>query len=70
MPEVREVEDLDGGPSYPVITGEYSDAPAWRRHPVVPGTKVAKPSPVFSKLDPSVVEEELDRLRPGPGADV
>ena len=64
MPEIREVEDLDGGPGYPILTGEYSGFPAWQRRPVVPGTPVAKPVPVFTKLDPSVVEEELARLRP------
>jgi methionyl-tRNA synthetase len=62
MPEIREVEDLDGGAPYPILTGEYSDAPAWERRPVVPGTKVEKPVPVFTKLDPSVVDEELARL--------
>jgi methionyl-tRNA synthetase len=62
MPEIREVEDLDGGPSYPILTGEYSGFPAWARRPVVPGTKVEKPVPVFTKLDPSVVDEELARL--------
>jgi methionyl-tRNA synthetase len=63
MPEIREVEDLDGGAPYPVITGDYSGAPAWGRRPVVAGTPVAKPSPVFTKLDASVVDEELARLR-------
>ena len=29
---------------------------------MVPGTPVAKPTPVFTKLDPGVVEEELARL--------
>ena len=62
MPEIREVEDLDGGPSYPILTGEYSGFPAWARRPVVPGTKVDKPAPVFTKLDPSIVDEELARL--------
>jgi methionyl-tRNA synthetase len=62
MPEIREVEDLDGGPSYPILTGEYSSAPAWRRRPVTVGAPVAKPTPVFTKLDPSVVDEELARL--------
>jgi methionyl-tRNA synthetase len=62
MPEIREVEDLDGGPSYPILTGEYSAAPAWRRRPVTVGAPVAKPTPVFTKLDPSVVDEELARL--------
>jgi methionyl-tRNA synthetase len=62
MPQVREVEDLDGGPGYPVITGDYSGAPAWARRPVVVGTAVAPPTPVFTKLDPSVVDDELARL--------
>jgi methionyl-tRNA synthetase len=62
MPEIREVEDLDGGPPYPIITGEYSTAPAWRRRPVTVGSPVATPTPVFTKLDPSVVDEELARL--------
>ena len=63
MPEIREVEDLDGGDPYPVITGEYSEFPAWSQRPVTPGTPIAKPSPIFQKLDESVVEEELARLR-------
>ena len=29
---------------------------------IVPGTPVAEPTPIFSKLDPDVVEEELARL--------
>jgi methionyl-tRNA synthetase len=62
MPRVVEVDDLDGGAPYPIITGEYSDTPRWARRPVVPGTPVEKPTPVFRKLDPAVVDEELDRL--------
>ncbi len=62
MPRIDEVEDLDGGDPYPVITGDYTDAPAWRRHPIAVGTPVAKPTPVFTKLDVSVVDEELARL--------
>ncbi|MDT0166516.1 methionine--tRNA ligase [Actinotalea sp. AC32] len=62
MPRIEEVEDLDGGASYPIITGEYSDATPWRRRPLVPGTPVGKPVPVFTKLDAAVVEEELARL--------
>ncbi len=62
MPRIEEVEDLDGGPGYPVITGDYTTARAWGRRPVVPGTPVAKPTPVFTKLDVSVVDEELARL--------
>lgn len=62
MPAVHEVDDLDGGPGYPIITGDYTGAPAWARRPVVVGTPVAKPAPVFTKLDPSVVDDELARL--------
>src|SRR5215218_4541750 len=65
MPEIREVEDLDGGPSYPTLTGDYSAFPRWESVPVVPGTPIAKPVPVFTKLDPSVVDEELARLSGG-----
>jgi methionyl-tRNA synthetase len=63
MPEVREVDDLDGGADYPVIMGDYSSPPPWSSRPVVPGTPVGPPTPVFAKLDESVVEEELARLR-------
>ena len=62
MPRIEEAEDLDGGAGYPVITGDYSGAPRWGRRPLVAGVPVAKPTPVFTKLDVSVVEEELARL--------
>ncbi|HEX5769345.1 MAG TPA: methionine--tRNA ligase [Nocardioidaceae bacterium] len=65
LPRIEEVEDLDGGPSYPVITGEYSHTPRWARVPIVPGTKIEKPAPVFTKLDTAVVDEELKRLEEG-----
>ena len=62
LPRIVEADDLDGGPGYPVITGDYGSARAWGRTPVVVGTPVGKPTPVFTKLDPSVVDEELARL--------
>jgi methionyl-tRNA synthetase len=62
MPRIEEVDDLDGGPGYPIITGEYSGTPGWRRHLIEPGRPVDKPDPVFTKLDPSVVGDELSRL--------
>lgn len=62
MPVVEEVDDLDGGAAYPIITGEYSGFPAWERRPVVVGTPVEKPTPIFRKLDVAVVEDELARL--------
>ncbi len=61
MPRIDEVDE-DGGPSYPVITGDYSVAARWGSQPIAPGTPLAAPVPLFTKLDPSVVEEELARL--------
>lgn len=62
MPRLEDVEDLDGGPGYPIITGDYSDVPAWEHRAVQVGAPVAKPVPIFTKLDPSVIGEELGRL--------
>ncbi|MDQ3485641.1 MAG: methionine--tRNA ligase [Actinomycetota bacterium] len=62
MPRIDEVDDLDGGPAYPIITGDYTATPAWERRPVVVGAAIAKPTPVFTKLDPAIVGEELARL--------
>ncbi len=62
MPVIEEVADLDGGPSYPILTGDYSSTPSWERREITVGTPIGKPVPVFTKLDPSVVDEELARL--------
>jgi methionyl-tRNA synthetase len=69
MPRVDEVADLDDGHPYPVITGEYSSTPSWESRPVRVGAPVSKPTPVFQKLDESVVEEELKRLQGDADAD-
>jgi methionyl-tRNA synthetase len=62
MPRIDEVDE-DGGPSYPVITGDYQVAAArWDSAPIRPGTPLAAPVPLFAKLDTSVVDEELARL--------
>ncbi len=63
-PEIREVTDLDD-PSrqYPIITGDYGQGPLWASSPIDAGTPLAKPAPVFTKLDDSIVAEELERLR-------
>ncbi|MDO5723731.1 MAG: methionine--tRNA ligase [Flaviflexus sp.] len=63
LPVIEEVEDLDGGDPYPIITGDYTNLRPWASVEVVVGTPIAKPKPVFTKLDPEVVEEELARLR-------
>lgn len=63
MPRIEQVTDLDDDRrTYPVITGDYSATPRWERAAITPGTPVAKPTPVFVKLDPSVVEEERERM--------
>ena len=70
MPEIREAAELDpevlpeafaGRTGYPIIAGDYSTAPTWGRHEVVIGTPVAKPRPVFIKLDEAIVDQELAR---------
>src|SRR4051812_11658515 len=68
-PEIREVTDLDEGLPYPVITGPYNEGQAvWASTPLPPpGTPLAPPKPVFTKLDPSIVEDELRRLEGGEG---
>jgi methionyl-tRNA synthetase len=66
MPRLDTVQGLDAedaGRSYPVITGDYTSTPPWESVPVVVGTPIAKSSGVFVKLDESVVEDELQRLR-------
>jgi methionyl-tRNA synthetase len=62
MPAINEVSDLDGGPGYPIITGEYTVGSRWESVPVAVGRRLAAPKPVFRKLDPSIVKEELARL--------
>ncbi|MGP9614954.1 methionine--tRNA ligase [Brachybacterium sp. AOP42-B2-9] len=68
MPRIDEVEDLDGGPGYPIITGDYTDVPVWGHHPVGVGQRVVKPTPIFVKLDPTTAAEELERLEAAAGA--
>ncbi|WP_433245733.1 methionine--tRNA ligase [Streptosporangium sp. CA-135522] len=60
MPEIHEVEE--GDRSYPIITGSYEGAARWEPMPIKAGTPLAPPTPLFTKLDPKIVEEELARL--------
>jgi methionyl-tRNA synthetase len=67
MPRIEEVDELDpdngaGLVSYPVITGDYTATPRWESRPVSVGARIEKPTPVFTKLDPAVVDEELARV--------
>src|SRR5690242_488932 len=66
-PRVDEVSE-EGGEEYPVITGDYGAAVVaarWEHVPVKPGTPLAAPAPLFTKLDPAVADEELARLEQG-----
>jgi methionyl-tRNA synthetase len=60
-PRVVQVDEA-GGPSYPVITGTYDGAARWASVPLRAGTPLAAPTPLFTKLDTSVVDSELARL--------
>jgi len=62
LPRIEHVTDPEGGYEYPVITGDYTSAPAWGPRPVVVGTPVGKPTPVFTKLDEAIVDEEIARM--------
>ncbi|MER5646208.1 methionine--tRNA ligase [Streptosporangium sp. NPDC002524] len=61
MPEIQEVTD-DDGRTYPIITGSYDGAARWESSPIRVGSPLAPPTPLFVKLDPKIVEEELARL--------
>ena len=68
QPEIHEgVDDMPVSPvgagvpapgrEYPVIMGDYANELAsWERHEIVPGTPLAKPKPIFQKLDPELGE--------------
>jgi methionyl-tRNA synthetase len=69
MPDLVEVDEetAAGSPSYSVLTGDYDTGARWESVPIDVGRSLAPPTPVFTKLDPSVADEELARLA-GDGA--
>ncbi|MEV4509215.1 methionine--tRNA ligase [Dactylosporangium sp. NPDC049525] len=62
MPQLRDVED---GTRYTVLMGDYQGAARWGTSRIRPGTPLEAPVPVFTKLDPALVEGEVSRLRAG-----
>jgi methionyl-tRNA synthetase len=62
--EFREiVEEGDG--KHTVLTGDYSSwVGRWEPSELPPGQKLREPAPLFRKLDPSIVDDELQRLNP------
>jgi methionyl-tRNA synthetase len=69
MPDLVEVDEQTavGSPSYHVLTGDYDTGARWESTPIEAGRPIAPPRPVFTKLDPSVVDEELARLADSAG---
>ncbi|QGF22517.1 methionine--tRNA ligase [Raineyella fluvialis] len=56
LPEIRTVSE-EGGPDYSVLMGDYASAAAvWKSLPITPGTPLAKPEPLFAKLDDALGE--------------
>ena len=64
MPDLVEVDEptAPGSPNYSVLTGDYDTGARWESTPIPVGRPIAPPTPIFAKLDPSVVDEELARL--------
>ena len=61
--EFREVEEEDGR-KHEILTGDYrSWVGGWAPSELQPGQPLQEPRPLFKKLDDSVVEEELARMR-------
>ena len=49
--------------THPILTGEYESwVGAWAPSELPPGQRLREPRPLFKKLEPSVVEEELARM--------
>lgn len=61
LPRVEEVTDLDDpSVAYPVITGDYTVGVRWESRDVTVGAPVAKPTPIFRKLDDEAVARERE----------
>lgn len=60
MVEVTESVETPEGPvekTYPVLQGDYASQLArWESRDIVPGTPLAKPSPLFPRLDPELAQ--------------
>jgi methionyl-tRNA synthetase len=62
--EFREIEE-DAGQTHTILTGDYSNwVGRWEPSELPAGQKLREPEPLFRKLDPGIVDEELGRLMP------
>ena len=60
--EFREVDEE--GETHEILTGDYSTwVGSWEPSDLRPGQELREPRPLFNKLDESIVEEELARMR-------
>jgi methionyl-tRNA synthetase len=60
--EFREEREEDGS-VHTTLTGDYSAwAGRWEPSRLAPGRRLREPRPLFRKLDPSIVDEELRRM--------
>jgi methionyl-tRNA synthetase len=64
--EFRTVEEEEGR-SHEVLTGDYADwIREWKPSELQPGQNLREPRPLFEKLDPRIVDEELARMEKAP----
>jgi len=62
--EFREIEE-DDGQKHTILAGDYSSwVGRWEPSELPAGQKLREPKPLFRKLDPGIVDEELGRLNP------
>ena len=60
--EFREIHE-EGGEHHTVLTGDYENwVKRWAPSELPAGQKLREPEPLFKKLDPGIVEDELRRL--------
>jgi methionyl-tRNA synthetase len=60
--EFREVDD--DGETHEILTGDYTGwVGSWEPSALKPGQPLREPKPLFRKLDDSIVDEELKRMR-------
>jgi methionyl-tRNA synthetase len=65
--EFRTVEE--DGNSHEVLTGDYASwVGEWKLGELAAGQELQEPRPLFTKLDPKIVDEELARMEKGAGS--
>jgi len=61
QPRIEQVDEGPGTSPYPILTGDYAAEQArWASRPIAVGTKLAKPTPLFAKLDEALADTGPD----------